>query len=135
MQQAAMQVRNLHKRYGEVRALGGVSFDVGTGEIFGLLGPNGAGKTTTIEGILGLREPDEGQITVLGLEHGTESRQIKARIGAQLQTTGLAPRLSVRKLVDLFGQLFPVALPSDEVIALVGLTEKARARSSALSGG
>jgi ABC-2 type transport system ATP-binding protein len=112
-----------------------VSFDIMAGEVFGLLGPNGAGKTTTVECILGLRQPDTGQIAVLGMEHGAQSRQIKARIGAQLQTTGLYPRLTVGELVDLFGRLFPRALASDEVIALVGLEEKARARSADLSGG
>jgi ABC-2 type transport system ATP-binding protein len=135
MEQIALQVRDLHKQYGDVRAVAGVSFKVAAGEILGLLGPNGAGKTTTIEAILGLTVPDAGQITVLGMAHGYQSRQIKARIGAQLQTTGLAPRLSVRELVDLFARLYPRALPADEVIALVGLEDKARARSSALSGG
>jgi ABC-2 type transport system ATP-binding protein len=142
MKKIAIQVDDLKKQYGEVRAADGVTFAVAAGEIFGLLGPNGAGKTTTIEGILGLRAPDSGQITVLGMAHDTQSRQsrrhssaIKARIGAQLQTTGLSPRLTVRELVDLFGRLYPRARPSDEVIALVGLEDKARARSADLSGG
>jgi len=135
MTQTVIQVRDLHKRYGDVRAVDGVSFEVAAGEILGLLGPNGAGKTTTIEGILGLVVADSGEVTVLGMKHGSQSRQIKARLGAQLQTTGLSPRLSVRELVDLFAQLFPRALPADEVIALVGLEDKAKARSGALSGG
>jgi ABC-2 type transport system ATP-binding protein len=135
MNQPAVKVRNLSKRYGDVQAVGGVRFDVATGEVFGLLGPNGAGKTTTVECILGLTRPDAGQITVLGMQHGSHSQQIRARIGAQLQTTGLYPRLTVRELVGLFAQLFPTARPTDEVIALVGLEDKARGRSSALSGG
>ena len=135
MDQTAVNVQDLHKQYGDVRAVDGASFAIASGEVFGLLGPNGAGKTTTVECILGLRQPDAGQITVLGMEHGAQSRQIKARIGAQLQTTGLYPRLTARELVRLFGQLFPRALPAGEVLELVGLEEKARARSADLSGG
>jgi len=135
MEGAAVDVQNLRKRYGDVVAVDGASFSIGTGEVFGLLGPNGAGKTTTVECILGLREPDSGHIRVLGMAHGVDSRQIKARIGAQLQDTGLSPNLTVHELVELFGRLFPRALPTDEVIALVSLEEKARARTAALSGG
>jgi Nod factor-specific ABC transporter ATP-binding protein NodI len=135
MDQHAVTVTDLHKRYGEVRAADGVSFDVATGEVFGLLGPNGAGKTTVVECILGLKQPDLGRITVLGMEHGTQASQIKARIGAQLQTTGLYPRLTVRELVDLFARLFPKAHPVDEVLALVSLEDRAKARSAELSGG
>jgi len=135
MTQAAVDVRDLRKQYGEVRAVDGVTFEIAAGEVFGLLGPNGAGKTTTVESILGLTRPDSGTIRVLGMKHEGQSQQIKARIGAQLQTTGLYARLTVRELVNLFAQLFPQARPADEVIALVGLEEKAKARSSALSGG
>jgi ABC-2 type transport system ATP-binding protein len=112
-----------------------VTFGVTAGEVFGLLGPNGAGKTTTVECILGLRQPDAGSITVLGMKHGAQSRHIKARIGAQLQTTGLHRRLTVRELVDLFAHLFPSARPVDQVIELVGLQEKAKTQSKDLSGG
>jgi len=135
VKQQAIQVQDLRKWYGETRAADGVTFAVGTGEIFGLLGPNGAGKTTTVECILGLRQPDSGRIEVLGMEHGARSREIKARIGAQLQTTGLYPRLTVRELVVLFARLFPRSLPADEVIELVGLQEKAKTLSKDLSGG
>ncbi len=135
MDQTAVTVHNLHKRYGDVRAADGVTFDVAAGEVFGLLGPNGAGKTTAVECILGLKQPDSGRITVLGMEHGALSRQIKARIGAQLQTTGLYPRLTVGELVDLFARLFPQARPTDEVLDLVSLRDKAKARSANLSGG
>jgi ABC-2 type transport system ATP-binding protein len=135
MVQQAVTVYDLRKRYGDVRAADGVSFDVAAGEVLGLLGPNGAGKTTVVECILGLRQPDQGRITVLGMEHATQASQIKARIGAQLQTTGLYPRLTVRELVDLFARLFPKAHPVDEVLALVSLEDKAKARSADLSGG
>jgi ABC-2 type transport system ATP-binding protein len=135
MNRPTVTVHNLCKRYDDVQAVRRVRFDVAAGEVFGLLGPNGAGKTTTVECILGLTRPDAGQITVLGMQHGNHSQQIRARIGAQLQTTGLYPWLTVRELVELFAQLFPRARPTDEVISLVGLEEKARVRSSALSGG
>jgi ABC-2 type transport system ATP-binding protein len=139
MDPIAVHVQELYKRYGEIRAVDGATFTIATGEVFGLLGPNGAGKTTLVECILGLRQPDAGRITVLGMAQGRQSSQIKAqirvRIGAQLQTTGLYPRLTTRELVDLFGQLYPTALPSGEVLERVGLQEKARARSMDLSGG
>ncbi len=135
MNQMAIEVHDLCKRYGDTLAADGVTFSIAAGEIFGLLGPNGAGKTTTVECILGLRRPDAGRIVVLGMEHGALSRQIRARVGAQLQTTGLYPRLTVRELVDLFACLFPRALPTDEVIEMVGLQEKAGTRSKDLSGG
>ena len=135
MDPIAVHVQELYKRYGEIRAVDGTTFTIATGEVFGLLGPNGAGKTTLVECILGLRQPDAGRITVLGMAQGGQSTQIKTRIGAQLQTTGLYPRLTTRELVDLFGQLFPTALPTDEVLERVGLQEKARARSTDLSGG
>jgi ABC-2 type transport system ATP-binding protein len=135
MSQRAVEVNDLRKRYGDTLAADGVTFSVAAGEIFGLLGPNGAGKTTTVECILGLREPDGGRIVVLGTEHGARSRETRARIGAQLQTTGLYPRLTVRELVHLFACLFPSARPVDEVIEWVGLQEKARTRSKDLSGG
>ena len=135
MNRTSIEVNDLYKRYGDTVAVDGVSFDVAVGEIFGLLGPNGAGKTTTVESILGLRQPDHGTITVLGMAHATQARQIKARVGVQLQTTGLYPRLTVRELVELFARLFPRARPTDEVIELVGLREKAKTPSKDLSGG
>jgi ABC-2 type transport system ATP-binding protein len=135
MNQPAVEVRDLNKRYGEIQAVAGATFSIASNEVFGLLGPNGAGKTTTVECILGLRRPDGGQIKVLGMEHNTRSRQIKARIGVQLQSTGLHPQLTVGELVNLFSQLFPKALPVDEVLELVSLRDKAKARSASLSGG
>jgi ABC-2 type transport system ATP-binding protein len=135
MNQKSITVQDLHKSYGDTAAVAGVSFEVASGEVFGLLGPNGAGKTTTVECLLGLREPDSGNITVLGMEHDTDAREIKERIGAQLQTTGLYPKLTVRELIDLFGSLFPRAHSTESVVEMVGLQEKARTLSKNLSGG
>jgi ABC-2 type transport system ATP-binding protein len=114
----------------------GVSFSVETGECFGLLGPNGAGKTTTIEIIEGLRVPDAGTVLVLGLDIREHTQEVKNRIGVQLQTTALFPRLSVHELLDLFQSFFPGRTRgTDELIQLVNLEEKANTVSKNLSGG
>jgi len=130
-----VEVENLVKRYGEITAVDGISFEVYEGEIFGMLGPNGAGKTTTVECIEGLRIPDRGEIHVLGLRAGLETRAIKARIGVQLQTTALYQRLTVRETLELFASFYPRHRPLDEIIEMAGLTEKANALVKDLSGG
>jgi ABC-2 type transport system ATP-binding protein len=110
---------------------------VGQGEIFGMLGPNGAGKTTTIEMIEGLREPDEGRIDILCLTQPRDRDAIKMRIGIQLQTTSLYPRLSVTEILDLFHKFYRgrKTIPTEELIRLVDLGEKKDTRSKELSGG
>jgi ABC-2 type transport system ATP-binding protein len=130
-----IELDGLVKKYGETRAVDGISFSVPTGEIFGLLGPNGAGKTTSVECMLGLREPDDGRIAILGMGHKENSEVIRARIGVQLQSTGLLPVLKVREQLALFASLFPRALPIDQVMGMVGLTENAGVATHALSGG
>ncbi len=133
----AIAVENLRKRYGKTQAVDGISFSVHAGEIFGMLGPNGAGKTTTIEMIEGLRNPDEGRITVLGLSQPRDRHAIKMRIGIQLQATSLYPRLTVTEILDLFHTFYPgrQTLSTDELIQLVDLREKRNTRSKNLSGG
>ncbi len=133
--EASIQVHDLKKRYGDMVAVDGITFDVAPGEIFGLLGPNGAGKTTTVECLLGLRQADAGQICLLGSPRGAQARDIRSRLGVQLQTTGLLPQLTVREQVALFAQLFPHALPVEEVLDRVGLSDKAKASTKSLSGG
>ncbi len=113
----------------------GISFTVPPGQVFGLLGPNGAGKSTTIEMIEGLRVPDSGRITLLGLDAVRQSHKVKERIGVQLQNTSFFKQLSPRRLLRLFGSFFPRSLPPDQLIAWVNLEEKADAPSVALSGG
>jgi len=135
MTRYAIEVQDLHKRYGELRAVDGISFAVSPGEVYGLLGPNGAGKTTAVECVEGLRLPDSGTIRVLGLSHGTDSAAIKARLGVQLQSTGLFPTLTVREIIDLYATFFPRSLKTADLIELVGLNEKARTASQSLSGG
>jgi ABC-2 type transport system ATP-binding protein len=131
----AIEVEELRKSYGGVPAVDGASFRVGQGEIFGLLGPNGAGKTTTVECLLGLRTADSGTVRLFGVDGGAQDQAIRARLGVQLQTTGLLAQLTVREQVGLFSGLFPRALPAQEVLEAVGLTDKAGAATRSLSGG
>lgn len=130
-----INVQDLRKHYGETRAVDGVSFTIYGGEIFGMLGPNGAGKTTAVECIEGLRDPDGGTVTVLGMRQGPERFKIKGRIGVQLQTTGLYPKLNVREVLALFASFYPKPVDVSELISLVDLEEKARTPSKDLSGG
>jgi len=130
-----VEVRDLRKYYGEIKAVDGISFTVEQGEIFGMLGPNGAGKTTTVEIIEGLRRADSGQVTVLGLDVRRHPDAVKARIGVQLQTTALFPRLTVREVLNLFRSFFPQSREADELIAMVNLQEKANTLTRDLSGG
>ena len=132
----AIEVKDIKKHYGATKAVDGISFAVAAGEIFGMLGPNGAGKTTTTEIIEGLRTPDEGVVSVLGLDVQHNLRAVKKRVGIQLQTTALFPRLTVREVLDLFATFFPGENRStDELIDLVNLREKEKTLSKELSGG
>ncbi len=135
MTQPAISVQNLTKRYGEQIAVDTLSFEVAPGEVYGMLGPNGAGKTTTVECVEGLRQPDGGTITVLGMQHANQTEAIKARLGVQLQSTGLPSRLTVRETLDLYASFFPKATPTHELMEWLGLTEKQNADPSTLSGG
>jgi ABC-2 type transport system ATP-binding protein len=133
----AIDVSDLRKHYGATKAVDGVSFEVKPGEIFGLLGPNGAGKTTTVEMIEGLRVPDGGSARVLGMDSRRDAQAIKERIGIQLQTTALYPRLTVREIIDLFASFYNgrPPIPTNHLIKMVGLEEKTKTRSRDLSGG
>jgi ABC-2 type transport system ATP-binding protein len=130
-----ISVADLTKCYGDIKAVDGVSFTVGRGEVFGMLGPNGAGKTTTIEILEGLREPDAGKATVLGMDVTRHAASIKQRIGVQLQSVSLYPRLTVTELLDLFGTFYDRHTPTKDLIAALDLGERAKARSMNLSGG
>jgi ABC-2 type transport system ATP-binding protein len=132
----ALEVTDLHKRYGATHAVNGLCFTVETGEIFGLLGPNGAGKTTTVEIAEGLRQPDAGRVRVLGLDVQREPQAVKRRIGVQLQTTALYPRLTVREVLRLFSSFYAGSQrPVDELIDLFNLRDKQNTLSRDLSGG
>jgi ABC-2 type transport system ATP-binding protein len=133
--EAAIEVSELRKSYGGVAAVDGLTFRVAQGEVFGLLGPNGAGKTTTVECLLGLRRADSGSLRILGSDRGTQDRAIRARLGVQLQSTGLLTQLTVREQVELFAGLFPRHVPPMQVLEAVGLADRARAATKTLSGG
>jgi len=130
-----VSVRNLRKRYGSVAAVEGVSFDVEAGEIFGLLGPNGAGKTTTIECVIGLRDADEGDITVCGIDARRRPRDVKRKIGAALQTTALQDKITAREAIALFGALHGMTAAPDRLLERFDLIDKADASFDTLSGG
>ena len=131
----AVTVAGLEKRYGDVEAVKGISFDVGIGECVALLGPNGAGKTTTVEVLEGFRPRDAGRVEVLGFDPATAKREWRARIGIVLQQGGLYNVLTVREVLDLYRSLYPRPRPTEEVLELVGLEEKEDARLRTLSGG
>ena len=130
-----VHVQNLRKHYGAVKAVDGISFTVEPGEVFGMLGPNGAGKSTTVEILEGLRERDSGIVSVLGLDPGTQQSALSARIGIQLQSSALFPKLSAREHLRMFGSFYKDARDVDELLELVGLTERQKAFSENLSGG
>jgi ABC-2 type transport system ATP-binding protein len=131
----ALAVRGLRKAYGDVVAVDGLDLEVHAGECFGLLGPNGAGKTTTIEICEGLLDADDGTIDVFGLSWRTHARALRQRIGAQLQETQLADRLTVEETLRLFRSFYRDGYTVDALIALMHLEEKRKARVGKLSGG
>jgi ABC-2 type transport system ATP-binding protein len=132
---AVIEVNGLIKRYGDRTVVNGVSFTVAEGEIFGILGENGAGKTTTVECISGLRTPDAGAITVLGLDAQRDREKLRALIGVQLQESQLQDRLRVGEALQLYSSFY--ADPADwrELLAAVGLTEQVNMPYAKLSGG
>jgi len=131
----AIEVKDLHKTYGDFEALRGISFDVDPGEVFGLLGPNGAGKTTTVEILEGYRERTAGTVSVLGFDPGDRPRALRARVGIVLQSTGLYGHIKVREALAHFAGMYPHSRDVDEVIKLTGLEGKERSVTRTLSGG
>ena len=133
----AITVAGLAKSYGAVRAVKGVSFTVGCGEIFALLGPNGAGKTTTLEILEGFRRRDGGQADVLGLDPGDRAtgRALRERIGLVLQDIAVEPYLTVRETIARNAGYYPAPRDVGEVIALAGLAGRERTKVRNLSGG
>ncbi|HEV3251007.1 MAG TPA: ABC transporter ATP-binding protein [Puia sp.] len=130
-----ISVKNLTKKYGDFQAVKGISFDVYEGEIFGLLGPNGAGKSTTLEIIETLRVKTQGEVWVDGIDLDKHPDNIKKIIGVQLQTSGYYPGLNLIELIELFGGLYNETVNPEELLDLVNLRDKAKARYKELSGG
>ena len=131
----AFQCTGLHKRYGDVVAVDGLSLSVRRGECFGLLGPNGAGKTTTIEILEGLLAPDAGDVEVLGLRWGSHEHELRQRLGIQLQETQLADKLTVEETLRLFRSFYREGRDVAELLQLVELESKRSSWVSKLSGG
>src|SRR5919112_70304 len=116
-----IEVHDIHKRYGDTKAVDGVTFDVRAGEFFGILGPNGAGKTTTLEIIEGLREPDRGTVSVFGISPWPRNKGLLTRIGVQLQASSFFERLTAREQIRMFASLYGVpADRADEMLDTVG---------------
>ena len=134
---STISVSNLRKSYKDVAAVDDVSFDVEHGEVFALLGPNGAGKTTCIEILEGFLPRDGGEVQVLGVDPGQRGQQqwLRTRIGVVLQELAVESFFTVRQVLERNAGFFPSPRPIDDVIALVGLTEKADAKVKKLSGG
>ena len=133
---ATISVRDLHKSYGQVVAVDGVTFEVEQGEFFGILGPNGAGKTTTLEIVEGLREPDSGEVTVLGRRPWPRNPALLPLIGVQLQASSFFELLTAREQLRTFASLYGIsAQRADAMLAVVGLEDQAGTRTEKLSGG
>ena len=128
-------MRDLVKRYGDRRVVDQVSFDVPPGSVLALLGMNGAGKTTTVECIEGFREPDGGEVRVLGLDPRRDRDAVVARMGVMLQEGGAYQAATPQELLGLYARFYPSPRPVGELLALVGLEQVAGTRYRSLSGG
>lgn len=135
MDSKIIQVKGLVKKYGDLTAVNGISFDVYKGEIFGLLGPNGAGKTTTLEIMETLRDKTSGEVFIDGLSVDKDQNLIKKIIGVQLQAAGYYPNLYLNELLELFAGLYNVDIDPAEILKLVDLNEKTGSKFKELSGG
>ena len=135
MANTIITVKDLVKNYGNFQAVKGISFEVHEGEIFGLLGPNGAGKSTTLEIIETLRTKTSGSIIVDGLDLDRKPQEIKKIIGVQLQTSGYYPGLNLLQLIELFSGLYNQEVDPMELLEMVNLKDKAKAKVKELSGG
>jgi ABC-2 type transport system ATP-binding protein len=132
---AAIEVRDLHKRYGELEAVRGIDIEVRRGEVFGLLGPNGAGKTTTVEILEGYRQRSSGEVRVLGHDPGRRRTALRRQIGIVLQASGIYSHITPREALSHWASFYPRPREVQEVLALTGLQEKADVRARKLSGG
>ena len=130
-----IEVQHLRKRYGDTVALDDLSLTIDEGEIFGILGPNGAGKTTLVECICGLREPDQGQIAVGGLDPRRQRDDLRSLVGVQLQESAQPPKLTVREAVELYASFYREPADGDQLLEMLGLAAKRDTRYAKLSGG
>ena len=130
-----IEVRGLRKEYGDTVAVDDVSFAVQEGEVFGILGPNGAGKTTTVECVEGLRKPDRGEISVLGLDPLRDHAELTQLLGVQLQESQLPPKLRVAEALDLYSSFYQAPADWRSLLEVLGLTDKSKTMFRKLSGG
>jgi ABC-2 type transport system ATP-binding protein len=130
-----IEVHDLVKYYGEVKAVDGIGLSVEAGQVFAILGPNGAGKSTTVEILEGYRSKTSGTVSVLGYDPEEAKRSYKERIGIVLQETAIEEQLTVAEAIDTYGSMYPNRMPTGGLIELVGLEEKTDARIRTLSGG
>jgi ABC-2 type transport system ATP-binding protein len=134
-EEIVVEVKDLVKAYGDVKAVKGISFNIAKGEVFGMLGPNGAGKSTTVEIIEGLRRADSGSATVLGINISKDTRTVKERIGVQSQSPALFPDLQVKELINFFRSLYKKSVLTSQIIDLASLQESRDILFRNLSGG
>ena len=132
---AVISVRDLVKRYGDLEAVRGISFEVQEGEIFGLLGPNGAGKTTTVEILEGLRNADGGSAVVAGIDVVHQPQAVKDRIGVQLQSSAFPENFTAREVIDLFALFYSRTVDAMAILRSVDLADKAKSMPDKMSGG
>ena len=130
-----IQVQDLRKSYGDLKAVDGISFGVSAGEVFGILGPNGAGKTTTVEILEGMRAPDSGIAVVNGIDVQKDPRAVKKIIGIQLQSSAFFDRLSLVEILDVMASLYHRRIDALVLLRDVELDDRADALFKELSGG
>ena len=130
-----IQVQDLRKSYGDLKAVDGVSFSVSSGEVFGILGPNGAGKTTTVEILEGMRTADSGTALVNGIDVQKDPRAVKRVIGIQLQSSAYFDRLNLTEILDVMASLYRREIDAIALLRKVELTDRAKAQFKELSGG
>lgn len=132
---SVIEVKNIRKKYGDFTAVDGISLTIQQGEIFGIVGPNGAGKSTTVETMMGLRKPDSGSVTVLGMDPIAQRSAVAERIGIQLQQAALPQRIRVEEALELFATFYQRTIPYGPLLEQWGLNDKRNTYFRDLSGG
>ncbi len=135
MNQSVIELTNISKSYGDVKAVDGISLQVKKGEVLGIIGANGAGKSTTLEIMMGIRKPDAGTVKVLGMNVEEASNEIKQKIGIQLQQTALYDRIKVKEALKLFSSYYDKTRNLQEIIEALGLKPYLNKYVKNLSGG
>jgi ABC-2 type transport system ATP-binding protein len=135
MKEIVIELENIRKSYGNVKAVDGISLRVNKGEVLGIIGANGAGKSTTLEIMMGLRTPESGSVKVLGLDIMDGSYDIKQKIGIQLQQTALYDRIKVKEALELFSSYYDKKRDLQEIIQALGLEPYLNKYVKNLSGG